>query len=164
MHGKVLFRPLDIVVIIAFATAVITSFRRFFYTKGIVYFRHLIFFCIVGAGPVLCSLVLLSNYYFKTSYNAVAYPVVGYEVNSYEVKGVRETTFLFQLKGNVFETYPNIRQMPLPDTDLKEIEGRVYLGITTSRGIWGLENFEGNELLVYRPADVSPGSTHHLRQ
>src|SRR5688572_2982472 len=154
MHGLVLFRFIDMVLIIAFATAIITSFRKYFHSKGIELFMHLMFFSVVGAGPVACLLALTTNYFIKVDYKSVAHEVTAFEYKLKRTSSGTSGTWFLDLKNQAYHDYPEIRSIQESGITSDNHNDRLYLSVSTSKGIWGFYNFENKQLLVF-PRSVS---------
>jgi len=148
MHGKVLFTGLQIFLIFLTITSVMMIFRKFFLKKGLGLFHHLLLFCVAGASPLLTVFILTSNYYFKLSYSVNTYKVVTTQrVSIANAKGFK-THDLLTLKYRALDDFKEIRLIPAGMIPDEIYPTGLYLSVTTSTGVWGLENFEDKAIIV----------------
>jgi hypothetical protein len=149
-HGKVLFQSKHVLFIFLFTAVLVSLLRGFFFKKGIYYLRHLMLFSFAGVAPLMFSLLLVTNYYIKTSYSRYVYRVSGYEVISKYEKGYPHRYYLLELEGGAFSGFRDIRSVPASNISMKDFDKTVYFWVTISNGILGVPNYEESGIALYQ--------------
>lgn len=148
MHGKVLFSGMQIFLFFITITAVGMFFRKFLLDKGLGMFHHVLLFCVAGAAPLLTSAFLVSNYFIPVSYSAKAYEIKFIQSFTKREGEFENKYYLLTLKHNALKNYAAVRTVPAGMIRGYDYSYPIHLGVTTSKGIWGLENFEDKVIIA----------------
>jgi MtfA peptidase len=150
LYGKVLYSGWHILLTFGMVTAVLTSLAGFFYRYGIFFFRHLLFFSLAGVSPLITAVLLVFNYNVTRGLDVSVHRVVDYRIINMAKDGHVKRYYLVELEDDAFRSYRDIRSFSSEQLTMKDLQGSVYVLVTTSKGVLGLNNLESSSILIYR--------------
>ncbi len=149
MHGLVLFTGTHVLMIFTTATSLVMFLRKFLLEKGIGLFPHLLMFGMVGVSPVVTAALFVSNYYITTGHIEQTYRVRDLRAYSVEKPEGVKSFYILSLENGEFQEYENIRTIPGENMPKRAWESVIYLKVTTSKGLWGWDNFEDHSFIAF---------------
>ncbi len=143
LYGEVLFKPIHIICILGISAAILSRYTEFFSSKGIFYFRHLMFFSTIGCGMISSVLIIILNLYLTTGTVTETYKIDNFGYFHDPHHGV---LFSVHFKENQLDSYSNLRLfISLSTNENSQIADSVKY--TFSEGIFGWKNYLSKELV-----------------
>jgi len=142
--GSMVVIPVDdALLVMAVVSAIMISFRGFWFRWGIQLFRHLVLFALVGVSVPVLALSMLLNYAIHDIPKVSTYNIV----DCSERPAGNNLRVRFQLQGDVFDDAPRFRQTDLTLNELP-FASSDRLEISTSRGLFGWTNINRRVLIM----------------
>lgn len=155
-YGRVLY-TLPMVALFFLSVAIATTaFKKFFLSKGILSYPHLLLFALGGVAPILGAAILMINYHVTTADYEEVHRVTGFRFIARAADGYSQGYYLLELEEEAYKQHRRVR-MVAPSTIRVEVPATRYsLKIGLSIGFPGMVNLKYKRLIAEPGESFTP--------